>query len=475
MDERIELPFTNTHGTYFDREGRRAERPSELWQPSMTIDDVGVFSILQFGALVPPLSPWKEITRFIPGFSYEGTRLVGPNKIEPAQSAYGLNEEEQADELERRLDGVIQRLLGERRDPVVLFSGGVDSGLIASRLAVMGYQDALLLNFAFSDDDPEAQLAEAMAKKLGMQYDRVRPGERPLSEVLEAPGKHYPLPFGDHSVVPTLNLAYAVMERLAGENRVLIDGSAADGAFGRSFKIPIWKRVQRVPRIVRKAASAVYGQALWQRTGRLEYLFRVMRRSVEMPLLAAILAQNGLAGVFFDASRREQVETMMADWMRGIVGDSDAHQIVAAEIGMTCEVFVQKVDPILTAEGYEAVYPFLDQELLEIAMASVTEWANDAPKLALKRSLARHVPREMVYRPKSGLVEKRPQVFYDAKYQEHLRAATEDSAPLSFIVHKKPILKAADLLARGEMLPTQTMNSLWSITFADRWYRTAGA
>jgi hypothetical protein len=79
----------------------------------------------------------------------------------------------------------------------------------------------------------------------------------------------------------------------------------------------------------------------------------------------------------------------------------------------------------------------------------------------------------MVYRQKCGFIDTQGRVFFDEEFIAYLRAAADDTSPIAFALNKKPLLQACDLLSRRVKLPMQTRNSLWMITFADRWYRSA--
>lgn len=468
-----EIPPCDTRGRFFDDSDRIVSKPRYLANENSQIDDDAVFSALQFGAIIPPLSPWKGIHRLLPGFRYQGTKMVRPVDLVKGKNISALNAEQQADEIENLLDAILKRHIGERGDPVLLFSGGVDSGIIASRLAALGYRDSLLLNFSFGDDDPESKLAEAMANHLGLKFERVSGNRRPCS-CLDDPGATYPQPFGDHSTVPTSDLAYSVVERLSNQKCLILDGTGADGAFGMTAKIGSWERMSRIPQIVKASAAFVYSKVLWHQTGGIEHVARILRRSAEMPLLSAILAQNPLAGTFYKKDNRHSVDDLLERWIGGWADDTSATRVVAADLAMTCaNTFAQKAQPILESGGHKLLYPFLEDEAVSMSLSSIPYWQMDEPKAPLKKSLARHVPRNMVFRPKSGFVDPRGKVFFDEEFIEHLRSTCEPTGPIAHMLERKPILKTCGLLARNKALPAQTLNFIWAVVFTDRWYRTA--
>ncbi len=149
-------------------------------------------------------------------------------------------------------------------------------------------------------------------------------------------------------------------------------------------------------------------------------------------------------------------------------------RVVAADLALICAgTFAQKAQPILELAGHKVLYPFLEIEMVSTALSSIPCWEMEEPKAPLKRSLGRHIPHDMVYRPKSGFVDPKGEVFFSAEFVGYLRSAVESTSPLSHLLEKKPIIKSCELLARKKVLPCQTLNLLWAIAFTDRWYRTA--
>lgn len=106
-------------------------------------------------------------------------------------------------------------------------------------------------------------------------------------------------------------------------------------------------------------------------------------------------------------------------------------------------------------------------------MHSIGKWYMTEPKAPLKYSLARKIPKALVYRPKSGFVDPKAKVCYEPEFLEMLRCTTDTGSPLTDFLHRKRLHLAIDKLSKNARFPLQTLNTLWGITFIDRWYRTA--
>src|SRR5690349_13484646 len=91
----VEIGLTDHVPRFFDQRGQIANWPSDLADDRSAPDEAAIFSVLQFGAIVPPLSPWKGVSRFVPGRRYRGTTEIGPVAIDYPQHALDLDQEGQ--------------------------------------------------------------------------------------------------------------------------------------------------------------------------------------------------------------------------------------------------------------------------------------------------------------------------------------------------------------------------------------------
>lgn len=472
-----DIPICDPDGWFIGPAGSAATEPAVVAPAQSAPLSAGVFSVLQFGAIVPPLAPWAGVHRALPGYRYVRGRVEGPVPQErnpgwTLADLRGMNVASQSAFVETVIDEVIVQMVGDRSDPVVLFSGGVDSGFLANRLRSLGYRDALLLNYAFGEGDKESMLAEHMAKLLGMRFERIMASPAAFDPLL-SPGEVYPQPFADHSVVPTSELAHAVVRRLK-PGSVVLDGTGADGGFGLGEKIRFFQGLSRVPGWILKSANRVYQDHLWRSTGSIERVLRVFGRMGQMPILSAMIAQNPLAGKWYSASDAREVYESLSRWVKPLAGSSLASQVVTADLALVCaNVFAQKAKPIFARAGCKVHYPFMSRQAIHVAQAAIDAWPVTESKSPLKHSLSKVLPREMIYRPKSAFADPAGELFFKEGFLQHLRATTEDSSPLAGFFQTKYVRESCDLLRRRRRLPPQTLNTLWAIAFTDRWYRTA--
>ena len=188
----------------------------QLAQPREELDQMGLSSLLQFGAVVPPSTIWRQVSRFMPGRNFSidpssnSCNDIGLASVcDDVPHEEKLTTEAPADLLVSVIDDILVAACPDK-NPVILFSGGVDSGVLAARVAALGWKDAVLLNYAMGPDDAESIHAEVVAKHLGLAFRRIVRNVEFGDKFLEHVGRFYRQPFGDVSCIPTLETGTCV-------------------------------------------------------------------------------------------------------------------------------------------------------------------------------------------------------------------------------------------------------------------------
>jgi hypothetical protein len=479
----VSVPFADVDHLYYRRqEGCLviSNDPRSLCEGDANIDSRGVYSLLQFGAAVPPLTLWKEIGRFLPGQSVRIsvsnlniTRRTGPLPWDRYPEADGTDDDAQIRLVEKTLDEVLGDLC-PAEDPVVLFSGGIDSGLIAARAAALGWRDTTLFHYSFAEEDPETQLAKAMAKHLGLKLRCVYDDPSSI-EVLDRIGTTYRHPFYDHSTLPTFRLAQAAVSEF-GSDRVLLDGTGADGAFGLFGKADRLARLYKSPLSLRRVGARLYvALEAWHRRSFVETPLRLARRSVQLPLPLGGIAQNALEGIAYTAPNEVVEETvgLLESWMSCVLPLKTPRVLLSGlDLAVVCSgVFAQKAKAIFDGAGIRVGYPFLDDRVVSLALCGASQWRGaEVPKRPLSLALRGHVPPAMIDRPKSGFAARdigermRQEVFLSA-----LDGAVERSELGTIQVERRALQAIRHDLCEGVPLPTQTYNLVWALVFQQLW------
>src|SRR6267154_1904585 len=265
------------------------------------LDERAVYALLRYGVIPPSLTLYKQVQRIPNGHAlrlspateelicipvFHWADLPRPDREGPRAEQW----------VAETLDGLLARVPAST---VLLFSGGVDSSLMAARLSRLGRKDVRLLNYCFGPEDEEGRLAVRIAARLGLECHQVHHDVRTAGDVLARVGRDYSAPFGDLSVFPT-NVLVHEARALAGESRTVVDGSGADGAFDLGGEYRKWQRVYGIPRPLRRWVDAAYRWLqLWKYRSPLEGAGRLLSKSARLPLSHAAAAQNALERIAY--------------------------------------------------------------------------------------------------------------------------------------------------------------------------------
>ncbi len=489
----IRVPLTAVTGIYSKTSPDGLELtadPRLLSRPGMQIDQRALYSLLLFGALIPPLTPWSQIARLVPGKVYA---ISGDDLSIVYRDSAGLSScknppdlimpvHRQCEELTVELDRTLQQLCPDRR-PIILFSGGVDSGLLAARAAAMGWKQTVLVNYQMGLNDAESTHAEAMARWLGLSFERIPYSMDTLEEYLTRLGVMYPLPFADISAFPTFLLAEGVIDRYEG-HRVVLDGTGGDGAFGLFGNATWWRRVARLPKFACKLGGFLYRAGkMWMRpNSRIGRLLRILYSSAQMPSVHASIALNPLQDVAYHIPEtiRSETHELLNEWLESCIpwtSDLSPHRFSVLDLILVCcGIFAQKDKALFDASPIQVRYPFLEPNMVRLALERAIYWPGaERSKLPLKNLLARHVPREMVFRPKSGLTPPIGQLLQSPAFLTAVDQTLESTGPISSILDQKCVRSMRRRLEQGRSLPLETYRFIWAVVFATRWLDQVGS
>ena len=215
------------------------------------MDPEAVRDYLSLGYIPGDACIWKGYAKFPQGHFAEGSMdapEVQPQQwwsldIEPARE--DVNIELLMEELESLLNDATAIRTRSDVPMALLLSGGIDSGLVAARLARGSSRPLALVAGFHHEDYDETRLARSTADHLGLPV-RVMPlSEGNLREV-DRVASAFDEPFGDPSALPTLHICEAARESAT----VLMSGDGGDEAFAgyrRYLEIRRFRGMMSVP------------------------------------------------------------------------------------------------------------------------------------------------------------------------------------------------------------------------------------
>lgn len=401
------------------------------------IDRNALAMMLRYGYIPAPFSIYRDIRKLPPG-SYLTLSPRGPREARPvtywsvreaaergAAAPFHGTEREAADELERRLGAAIRGQMVADVPLGAFLSGGVDSSAIVALMQTQSSRPVRTFSIGFRETAfNEAEHAEAVARHLGTDHTRLYvTAEQALGVIPRIPTL-YDEPYADSSQIPT----FLISELARRHVTVSLSGDGGDELFGgynRYFWVTaIWRRLGRTPRALRGALAAALttaGPAAWDR------LFSTLR-----PLLPAALryANPGdkvhkLAEILAARHPEEIYRGLVSLWKEpeavvpGSREPATVHDDAALwpdlaefqqrmmyldQVTYLPDDILVKVDRAAMGVGLETRVPMLDHRLVEFAwrLPLSMKIRGDERKRLLRRVLYRHVPKELIERPKMG-------------------------------------------------------------------------
>lgn len=387
-----------------------------------TRPDPRALSLLMRHNYVPaPWSIYRQISKVSPGCWMQltpGQRRLGEMPVqrsywsanthvqqpEAVGGAYA-SEALAVDALDVVLGAAVRRQMIADVPLGAFLSGGVDSSLIVALMQRQSSRPVKTFSIGFEDKRyNEAHYAAAVARHLGTDHSEHYVSDRDALDVVPLLPQIYDEPFADSSQIPTL-----LVTRMARSHvTVALSGDGGDELFGgysRYFRMAQWwKRREQLPSLLRKPSAAMLKGVAG--------LLPAGRRRDHLEKLATLLAAPH-AGLFyreFLTYWRDPAHILVDPHLPATVFD-EVPETELFESMMRLDVatylpddILVKVDRAAMAVSLETRVPMLDHHVHDFARALPAEYLvrNGQGKWLPRQLLYRHVPAELIERPKKG-------------------------------------------------------------------------
>ena len=309
-------------------------------------------------------------------------------------------------------------------------SGGVDSASIVALMQRQSSQPIKTFTIGLDDADyDESRHALDVATYLGTEHYNLRlDGTLALSVIYDLPNI-YDEPFSDSSQIPTHFVCRLARQHVT----VALSGDAGDELFGGYNRYlwgpKIWRQLSRVPmplrQIIGKLAlkipsvvwneivSEILGATTADRLLRLSEKVYKLARSLQSAHNLYELHQNLRTVWLASESPVKQTPAeptinktdKFNDPPLSSVITGEAHSMMYTDsMSYLSEDILCKLDRAAMSVGLETRVPFLDHRVVELAwrLPESMKIRNNQGKWALRQVLYKHVPKELIERPKSG-------------------------------------------------------------------------
>ncbi|MDR5891928.1 asparagine synthase (glutamine-hydrolyzing) [Halomonas mongoliensis] len=419
---------------YYGMAGRSVLFGSELkalavypdWQGQVDRDVLALY--LRLGYVPDPYCIYQGMVKLLPAHWVEiGEGRVGEAMpywhfgSVAAQPKLEASAAELVDELEGRL-GACVGLRMEADVPLGAFlSGGVDSSLVVAMMQAQSTRPIQTYTIGFEVPGyDEAESARAVARHLGTAHTElyVRPQEA-LSVIGDLP-RIWDEPFADSSQIPTLLLSQMTRRHVT----VALSGDGGDELFygyrryarGQALQRQLARLPDSAGHWLATLLAAVPAVAVDRTMQKLPARLRYPALGDRLNKLGTLLACSPGAGLYrglvsvcqepeaLVRRAREPASLLSRPESWGERHDFRETMMYLDTLTYLPGDILTKVDRASMAVGLEARVPLLDHSLVEFAwrLPMAMKLNEGRTKWALRQVLERHVPRDLIDRPKKG-------------------------------------------------------------------------
>ena len=406
----------------------KALRAHQGWTPR--IDQSAVAAFLRHNYIPAPRTIYEGVYKLEPG-----TVLTLPWRGEPKISRFwdarsvardcSHNPLEGSDaELTEQLESLLKDAVGRRMIADVplgaFLSGGVDSSTVVALMqaAKSGTVKSFSIGFDIEGYN-EAPHAAAVARHLQTDHTELTVTSKAALDVIPRLADFYDEPFADSSQIPT----YLVSAMTRKHVTVALSGDGGDELFAGYNRYQLtqrfWRSLSLMPRAVRKGAAAaltaVRPDRWTQLLSALPSRLRPPQAGDKVHKAAAVLRLDSADAVYRRlVSHWEPSEIMpQVAEPRSILDDAtvakdfpdllERMQFLDLVTYLPDDILT-KVDRASMAVALEARVPLIDHRVVEFAwrLPENVKVRNGTSKWLLRQVLYRHVPPELIERPKMG-------------------------------------------------------------------------
>jgi asparagine synthase (glutamine-hydrolysing) len=405
-------------------------------QFSAEIDRRALTLLLRYNNVPAPFSIYRGIHKLPPGSILTLRSADSQPEFEEFWSAAAvveagtakvlqMGEDEAVCELERRLETAIGRQMIADVPLGAFLSGGVDSSAIVALMQKLSKRPVKTFTIGFFEAEyNEAEQAKAVAQHLGTEHTELYLTPAQARDAIPLLPTIYDEPFADSSQIPTQLVSVLAREHV----KVALSGDGGDEVFGGYNRYlytgQLWSKIAAVPKPLRSAAAkaitsipASTWTALGNRAGRfLPKIARARALGEKLHKGASLLSSSsasdlyaGMVSQWRDPASMviggTEPVSLATGTLSPVVGLSDVEQMMALDlVGYLPDDILAKIDRAAMAVSLETRVPFLDHNVVEFAWRLPVDFRirNGETKWVLRQLLYRHVPRQLIERPKMG-------------------------------------------------------------------------
>ena len=403
------------------------------WQGEVDREALGL--LLRHNYIPAPYSIYKNIKKLIPGtylsISSNGEDLdIAENNYwslegvfeEGSKQPHDVSYDEVVKNVETLLTKSIKQQMLSDVPLGAFLSGGIDSSLIVSLMQSASSSPVKTFTIGFKEKNfNEAELAKSVAEHLGTVHTELYVTADDAMNIIPKLAEIYDEPFADSSQIPT----FIVSKLAKQEVTVALSGDGGDEVFcgytryfktisewqkltaSQSKKNYIWRLLSVIPdSVIELSSKCIPGF-----TGINKASFsQRLKRKVRSNLMTSLQPFYRHSQSYWD--RPESVVKASSDPVTFLSGTRIVDKLGVGLKSLMCldagsylpDDILTKVDRAAMNNSLESRIPILDHRLIEYAAGIPEDMlvSGGVGKQVLRSILYKHVPKEMIDRPKVG-------------------------------------------------------------------------
>jgi asparagine synthase (glutamine-hydrolysing) len=396
------------------------------------IDRGALCLLLRHNYIPAPYSIYQDIAKLEPGCLLT-VSLAQPepiiwkywDAIEVARSGvaqpFDGTPEQAVDALEVLVkDAVRQQMMADV--PLGAFlSGGIDSSAVVALMQAQSSRPVKTFTIGFNETGfNEAVHAKAVAQHLGTEHTELYVSPQQAMDVIPRLPSLYCEPFADSSQIPTFLVSQLAKQHVT----VSLSGDAGDELFcgynRYQLTSSVWKKISWLPTPVRTLAAnglTSVAPATWDGAARwIPGAGRYIALGDKLHKGASVLASRTIDELYLGMVSHlqnpaewvvngQEPPTHLTGLHPDLDGLGDVERMMALDaISYLPDDILAKVDRAGMGVSLEGRVPFLDHRIVEFAWRLPLDYKlrDGQTKWPLRQVLYRHVPRELIDRPKMG-------------------------------------------------------------------------
>lgn len=374
------------------------------------LSDKSLIQFMSFGYTPANGTYYKDIYKLEAGhyIKFDGNAVYKSRYWHLPKGKIDIDYEDAIDEAERLIRSSIKYRLLSDIEVGSFLSGGVDSSLVSAIMQEQSSQPIKTFTIGFEDKAyNEAIFAKEVAKHIGSEhYEHIFKIDDVIS-LMDSMDRYYDEPFGDASALPTMLLSQFTKEKVS----VALSGDGGDELFlgyDRYFFVyKYYYLLQKFPQFSRDIVSFLFRHSNQDKLEKMAYpikhltqenLYSTIASYTKPWMMNSMFSPEFVRESFNESSYLEFQEIINFDDIDPFENFSkiDFYRYLPDDI-------LTKVDRASMRYSLEARVPLLDHRLVEFAYSLPTEIKlRNGAKSILKDVLYKHVPKELIDRPKMG-------------------------------------------------------------------------